>query len=101
MWSYHGRSRKRGAETAQRFLKQRWQPLLSSSGCLTVAAQLGDLVESFIKRGAGVKDSATILPGHGGMLDRIEDMLLAVPLLWAYCTRRLMQSAGPLGEPSS
>ncbi len=91
MWSYHGRSWKRGAETAQRFLKQRWQPLLSSSGCLTVAAQLGDLVESLIKRGAGVKDSGTILPGHGGMLDRIDAMLLAVPVVWAYGAWRLMQ----------
>ena len=59
-------------------------PIILLTVALNVAAQLGDLVESLIKRGAGVKDSGTLLPGHGGMLDRIDALLFAAPVLWFY-----------------
>lgn len=66
-------------------------PIVVLSVIVNLAAQLGDLVESLIKRGAGVKDSGSILPGHGGMLDRIDAMLFAVPVVWAYRAWQLMQ----------
>jgi phosphatidate cytidylyltransferase len=66
-------------------------PIIVLTIVLNVAAQLGDLVESLIKRGAGVKDSGAILPGHGGMLDRIDALLFASPVLWYYAAWRVMQ----------
>lgn len=64
--------------------KPEGMPIVLLTIAVNIAAQLGDLVESLIKRGAGVKDSGTILPGHGGMLDRIDALLFAAPVLWFY-----------------
>lgn len=65
-------------------------PIAILSVVLNIAAQFGDLVESLIKRGAGAKDSGAILPGHGGMFDRIDALLFAAPVLWVYLSWRVL-----------
>ncbi|MGH9356837.1 MAG: phosphatidate cytidylyltransferase [Terriglobia bacterium] len=75
----------------------RWFCRPSELGLLTclallvaVAGQLGDLVESALKRSANLKDSGIVLPGHGGLLDRIDSMLFGAPALWLALVLRNM-----------
>ena len=57
---------------------------LAISLIASVAGTFGDILESWIKRRAGVKDSGTIMPGHGGFLDRFDSLLVATPFVWLY-----------------
>lgn len=61
-----------------------WKHLLAISAICAVAGTAGDLLESKLKRMAGVKDSGHIMPGHGGFLDRFDSLLLALPFVWLY-----------------
>lgn len=58
-----------------------WAAVMALAG--NIAGQLGDLSESALKRGAGMKDSGTLLPGHGGWLDRVDSVLFSVPVVYA------------------
>ncbi len=81
-----------GAIIVGLFIDLPWYMAFLAGLICTVFAQIGDLSESLIKRDAGVKDSGTSLPGHGGFLDRTDSFILTIPVMYYFCKCFIFQT---------
>lgn len=75
-----------GSVTVHLFLGHPWWIGVALGVAVAVAATIGDLSESLIKRDLGIKDMSSILPGHGGIMDRLDSLIVVVPIVWAVLT---------------
>jgi len=61
-----------------------WTTIIAFGIIVGIIGQIGDLVESMLKRDAGVKDSSALIPGHGGIFDRFDSLLYTAPVIFIY-----------------
>ena len=72
-----------GSLTIHLFLEHPWWIGIPLGVTVAIAATIGDLMESLIKRDLGIKDMSNVLPGHGGIMDRLDSLIVVVPIVWA------------------
>lgn len=82
-----------GSLTIHFFLEHPWWIGIPLGVTVAIAATIGDLMESLIKRDLGIKDMSNILPGHGGIMDRLDSLIVVVPIVWAVLTLLAEQAA--------
>ena len=82
-----------GSLTVHFFLGHSWLIGVALGVAVAVAATVGDLMESLIKRDLGIKDMSHILPGHGGIMDRLDSLVVVAPIVWAVLTVLAVQPA--------
>jgi phosphatidate cytidylyltransferase len=75
-----------GALTVWLLLDGRWWGGILLGAAVAVAATVGDLMESLIKRDLGIKDMSNVLPGHGGIMDRLDSLVVVAPMVWVVLT---------------